>query len=116
MVVDDDRDIVLVVKAGLEQNGYLVDTFTSSREAMSRFKPGFYDLVLLDYLMPRMSGSELYQQIKEADPQVKFIVLSLYEIDNVNAFKEFPGINPSSIMRKPSYMRQIIDKVNQLLV
>jgi two-component system, OmpR family, response regulator ChvI len=61
LVVDDNPDITLTVKTGLEANGlFEVDTFNDPELALSSFKPGLYDLALLDFRMLKMYGYELY--------------------------------------------------------
>jgi CheY-like chemotaxis protein len=57
LAVDDEPDITLTVKTGLEDSGlFLVDTFNDPELALSSFKPGLYDLALIDFKMPKMYG------------------------------------------------------------
>lgn len=66
MAVDDDPDITLTVKADLEASGlFQVDTFDEPELALSSFKPGLYDLTLIDFKMPKMNGQELYDEMKK---------------------------------------------------
>jgi DNA-binding response OmpR family regulator len=64
-LVDDETDITLLYKTGLEQNGFLVDVFNDPALALSSYKAGEYDLLLLDIKMPKMSGFELYREIQK---------------------------------------------------
>jgi DNA-binding response OmpR family regulator len=67
LTVDDDPDITLTVKMGLEDSGlFQVDAFNDPELALSSFKPGLYDLVLLDFRMPKMYGHELYEEMLAA--------------------------------------------------
>jgi hypothetical protein len=60
LAVDDEPDITLTVKAGLEATGlFQVDTFNDPELALSSFKPRLYDIVLLDFKMPKMYGYEI---------------------------------------------------------
>ena len=55
LIVDDDPDITLTFKVGLEGHGsFDVYTYTDPLEALSNFKPHFYDLLLVDINMPKM--------------------------------------------------------------
>ena len=56
LVVDDEPDITLVIKSGLEGSGYLVDVFNDPAQALSSFKPNYYDMLVLDIRMPMMTG------------------------------------------------------------
>ena len=62
-LVDDEHDIALAFKISLENNGFTVDAFNDPEEALSNFKAGLYDLLLIDIKMPKMNGFELYREI-----------------------------------------------------
>ena len=72
MAVDDDPDITFTVKIGLEASGlFEVHTFNDPELALSTFKPGLYDLALLDMRMPKMYGHELDDEMKKIDGRLK---------------------------------------------
>jgi DNA-binding response OmpR family regulator len=50
-----------------EENGFRVDSFNDPLIALSNFRPGSYELVILDIKMPQMDGFELYQEMKKQD-------------------------------------------------
>jgi two-component system response regulator ChvI len=52
LLVDDEHDIALAFKISLQDNGFAVDTFNDPQEALSNFKAGLYDLLLIDVKMP----------------------------------------------------------------
>jgi two-component system, OmpR family, response regulator ChvI len=54
MVVDDEPDITFTLQAGLKDGGFDVDVFTDPELALSSFKPGLYDLVLIDIMTPKI--------------------------------------------------------------
>jgi two-component system, OmpR family, response regulator ChvI len=63
LVVKDEPDISQTLRADLERVGLFdVDTCNDPELALSSFKPGLYALVLIDVLMPKLSGFELYEQ------------------------------------------------------
>ena len=51
-VVDDEVDITAVLKKGLELHGFAVDIFNDPQAALASFKPGVYDLMIIDIRMP----------------------------------------------------------------
>ena len=67
MVVDDDQDITTVLKTGLEDDGYQVDTFNDPAKAIAQFKPNYYSQIILDVRMPNINGLSLAKLIWEKD-------------------------------------------------
>jgi DNA-binding response OmpR family regulator len=65
LVVDNEPDITITLQIGLEAGGFDVDAFTDPKLALSSFKPGLYDLVLIDIMMPKMDGFALYERLKK---------------------------------------------------
>lgn len=60
MAVDDEEDVTFCLSAVLQETGLIeVDSFTDPEEALTNFKPNFYDLVILDIKMPNMDGFEI---------------------------------------------------------
>jgi DNA-binding response OmpR family regulator len=82
MVVDDEDDINFLFKMVLEDNGFKVDTFNDPLIALQNFTAGSYDLLLLDMLMPKMNGFELYQKIRMIDDKVKICFLTASGINH----------------------------------
>lgn len=101
MLVDDEHDITVVLKRGLESHGFEVTAFNDPAEALSNYAPGKYDLVLLDVRMPRMSGFELYRKIRDIDPDVKACFLTAFEIYFDEFRKMFPKLHVRCFAKKP---------------
>ncbi|MFL6457632.1 MAG: response regulator transcription factor [Nitrososphaeraceae archaeon] len=80
LLVDDEQDITSSLKIGLEDNGFAVDIFNDAILALSNFKAGMYDLILLDVKMPQINGFELYEKIRETDSKVKACFITAYEV------------------------------------
>ena len=56
LIIDDELDILYIVKAGLERKGFEVDTYIDPKLALQNFKSGSYQLLILDIKMPKMDG------------------------------------------------------------
>lgn len=80
LAVDDEPDLTMICSLALQYHGFKVDTFNDSQEALSNFKPDYYDLVILDIKMPKMDGFELYDKIKKKDDKVKICFLTASEL------------------------------------
>lgn len=65
LVVDDEKLIVKGIRFSLEQDGFLVDTAYDGEEALEAAKTNEYDVILLDVMLPKMSGFDVCQQIRD---------------------------------------------------
>ncbi len=65
LLVDDEPLIVKGLRFSLEQDGYDVEAAADGEEAVSKFFGGQFDLVLLDVMLPKLSGTEVCQRIRE---------------------------------------------------
>jgi DNA-binding response OmpR family regulator len=115
MVVDDEKDIVEVVKMALEKSGFVVDAFTSPRSALASFTQDYYSMVLLDIRMPVMNGFELYRQIRKLDERVRICFLTAHE----NIEIEFSHVSLREVLecviKKPASVSELIRIVNEKL-
>jgi DNA-binding response OmpR family regulator len=68
-----------VIKRALKSSGFSVDVFNDSERALKNFKPHFYDLVILDIVMPKMEGFDLYKELKRLNRNVKVCFLTASE-------------------------------------
>ena len=75
LVVDDEKNIVKGIRFSLLQDGYEVDTAYDGEEALAKIQAGNYDIILLDVMLPKLSGMEVLQQVREFS-QVPVIMLT----------------------------------------
>ena len=76
LLVDDNRDGLLVRRALLEELGHSVDIAESGDRALSLLAAEAYDIVVTDHCMPGMNGTQLIQRIRAANPNAHIILLS----------------------------------------
>src|SRR5919108_2701023 len=81
LIVDDDPDVASVFSIGLEDNGFEVHTYNDPLEALSNFKPSFYDMLLIDINMPYMDGFELYEKLLKMDVNMRVCFISAGEVN-----------------------------------
>ena len=115
LVVDDEPDITLTLKAGLETVGLFdVDAFNDPEVALKSFNPDIYALILIDIMMPKMSGFELYEQLKKADPDIKVCFLTASEMYyERNRGIEHCALNEDLFLQKPISTKDLVMEVNK---
>jgi DNA-binding response OmpR family regulator len=118
LIVDDDPDITLTFKNGLEaeneKNGkifFKVDSSNNPLQALSEFKPDYYDLILIDINMPIMDGIELSSKILELDANVKICLVTAGEA-NVEALRElYPMRSIGCFIKKPITIEYLVRRI-----
>jgi DNA-binding response OmpR family regulator len=116
LLVDDEADILHVLKRGLEINGFQVEGYSSPQEVLVSFKPSTYDLAILDIRMPGLSGFQLYREIRKIDPTITACFLSAFEV-HPNEFKiVFPSMmEVKAIIKKPVSINHLLREITPLL-
>jgi CheY-like chemotaxis protein len=119
MIVDDEKDILRILKRDLEssnlKNKFNVEVFSDSEEALRIFAShpdGYYDLIVTDIRMLKMTGFELYRRLKEKSPSIKIVFLTAFETNR----KELDKILADAhFITKPISMSALIPKLNSIL-
>ena len=101
LIVYDEPDITSVLRRGRDQYGFVVDTFNDPVEALSDFKVGYYDLLLLDISMPKMNGFELYKEMAKIDNKAKVCFMTAFEIYRDEFKRLFPKLSLNCFANKP---------------
>jgi CheY-like chemotaxis protein len=123
LVVDDDPDITLTFKKGLEEENennrnkvaFQVFTYNSPTLALTEFKINFYDLLLIDVNMPRMNGFEFSEKILELDLNVRICFISAGEM-NIEALREqYKNLSLGCYITKPVTVENLVRRVKSEL-
>ena len=116
LVVDDEPDLTQVSTLALEYYGFKVDSFNDPQEALSKFEPGLYDLVILDIKMPKMDGFKLYHEIKKKDNDANICFLTASEL-YYEEFrkKEYYALDRNLFLRKPIENEELVKEINKLI-
>ena len=77
LLVDDEKKITTVLKAYLQQDGFQVTTALNGIIALTLFKENPYDLIILDLMLPGMSGTEICREVRKIS-SVPIIMLTAY--------------------------------------
>jgi DNA-binding response OmpR family regulator len=85
-------------------------------EALSSFKAGSYDLVLLDIKMPKLNGFQLCNKMKKMDDKVKVCFISAFDINSAELKDLVPSLGIECYILKPIQVKDLIMRIeNELL-
>lgn len=123
LIVDDDTDITFTFKKGLEAENsnknnktfFKVYTYNNPLEALSQFKPDFYDLLLVDINMPKMNGFEFSTQILELDVNVRVCFMSSGLINQEALREQYPTLSIGCFIKKPVTIEYLVRRVKEEL-
>lgn len=117
LVVDDEPDIASLLKMALEHDGSfeIVKTFDDPTLALSDFKAGLYDLVILDLTMPNIDGFDLFQEMRKIDNKVKFCFLSGRETCCDESSNGYHSMSDDMFIRKPITITNLLKEVHKRL-
>jgi DNA-binding response OmpR family regulator len=115
LFVDDDPDITWLSKTALERNGFEVQAFESPILALENFKPGSYDLLLIDIKMREMDGFELYDKLRKMDNNVNVCFLTAAQ-ESYNKYKErYSWAQKECFIMKPITLENLVNTINSIL-
>lgn len=115
LFIDDEDMIIEIAEEILEQLGYKVLIARSGKEAIEIYEENKerIDIVVLDMIMPDMSGSDTYDRMKEIDPDIKVLLSSGYSINGRATEILDRGCN--GFIQKPFKMKELSQKLREIL-
>jgi two-component system, OmpR family, response regulator MprA len=116
LVADDSETVLLMLQRRLEMAGYEVRTATDGIEAleeMERFGDDEPDLILLDAMMPRMSGVEVLQKLRESGSKVPILMISAHL--DANEPDRMKSIGANGCVPKPFEWDDLIARIEELV-
>jgi CheY-like chemotaxis protein len=121
LIVDDDPDITLTFKAGLDGHYYgngdkkkrfEVYAYNDPLLVLKEFKPHFYDLILTDIYMPNMNGFQLCEKIIELDVNIRVCFMSALAV-NIRALREvYRNVGFGCFIEKPVSIEYLIQRLS----
>ncbi len=114
LVVDNEVDLVEILRTEITGAGYDVLTAYDGEEATERLRQRDVDLVVLDLNMPRMNGFEVLRKLREDHPRTKTIVLTGYG-DLATAIR-CKKMGANHFLSKPYSLNELLDEMGRLLM
>ena len=115
LFVDDEPDIIWLSKTVLEHNGFEVQAFESPMSVLENFKPGSYDLLVIDIKMREMDGFELYDKISKMDNNINVCFLTAAQ-EYYDKYKErYSWLQNECFITKPISLENLVNTINSVL-
>lgn len=111
LLVDDDSDIGMTFKIGLEKMGFTVDVYTNPVLALSEYKLNYYSFLLLDIRMPEMTGFELYYKITKIDRGAKACFITAFETYYESLKDSYPSLDVDCFIKKPISIEDLVHRI-----
>ena len=115
LVVDDEADIVKTVAMALELDGYKVTTAMSGTEAMEEIRVHRPDLVIIDMVLPGISGKDIAHWIKNSEGYKDIPIILITALAQQNERESFKKEEIDHCLIKPFALDQLEAKVKELL-
>ena len=117
LVVDDEFDIVTLIKRSLQNHGFNTLGFTDPLIALEHFQNNSksFAMVISDIRMPSMNGYELIRKIKAIHPTIKTILISAFEINKNEFSKVMPSVKIDGFISKPISLKELVSIVENIL-
>lgn len=117
LVVDDDPEVVAIVRDGLQLDGHKVEVAMDGMEAWQHFSaaPARYAMVVTDLTMPRMDGAELFRKIRSVSPNLEVVIVSGDAEHSGRVDFSRLGRNPPEFIPKPFSIKELRSKVDVIM-
>lgn len=113
LVVDDEKTVCDSIKKILSRKGYEVDNTLNADDAVQKMKENSYDLVITDLMMPKISGMELLQIVKEHYPELEVVVVTGYA--SIDTAVEATKLGAADYLPKPFTPQELTEITRKAL-
>lgn len=113
LVIDDTKNIRMLLTKCLEHEGYQVETAKDGQEALEMFSKSKYDLAFLDIKMSKISGTEVLKSIREMGIETPVIIITAYA--TVKNAVECTKLGAATYLQKPFTAEKIRAVLSELM-
>jgi DNA-binding response OmpR family regulator len=113
LLIEDEPNMRMGLKDNLEFEGYKVDVATDGEDGLNKIKSGSYNLILLDIMLPKMSGFDVCKTVRKDGIQTPIVLLTAKgeEIDKVLGLE----LGADDYVTKPFSLRELLARIKAIL-
>lgn len=112
LIVDDDEKIGHMFQTIIQEEGVAADFVSTGEEALRNIQGDAYDVIFIDMVMPRMSGIEVAEKIRECGKSTPLVLMSGYSMDDVH--EKIKQFRIHSFLKKPVKISQIMEVIHTI--
>jgi PAS domain S-box-containing protein len=113
LIVDDDERVLRVAARMLDARGFEVSTASEGARAIEMFAAREFDLVLLDAVMPGMSGAQTFDALRDVDPDALVLMASGFDMER--AVGDLLGRGLAGFIAKPFHAEELAGRISELV-
>jgi len=117
LIVDDDIDTLTVTGRSLEHAGFKVHAFVDPLTALHHVQNDckYCQVLVSDIRMPALTGFQLVRKVKDLRPEMKVIMMTMFEVNKTEFEAVFPSTPIDAVIRKPFTPSQLVEKIRGFL-
>jgi|ERR671918_2315244 DNA-binding NtrC family response regulator len=117
MIVDDDIDTLTVTGRSLEHAGFKVHAFADPLTALHHVQNDckYCQVLVSDVRMPALTGFQLVRKVKDLRPEMKVIMMTMFEVNKPEFEAVFPSTPIDAVIRRPFTPSQLVEKIRGFL-
>jgi len=109
LIIEDEEGILQFIKQGLEEENYQISSATNGLDGLTLFQNEKFDLVLLDWMLPEMTGLEVCKKIRETNSKTPIIFLTAK--DTVQETVEGLKTGANDYIKKPFSFDELLERI-----
>lgn len=109
LIVEDEIGIQNFLKQGLEEEGFYVDTASNGKEGLDKFINNTYDLILLDWMLPKLTGLDLCTKIRQSNTNIPILFLTAK--DTIQETIEGLKAGANDYIKKPFSFDELLERI-----
>lgn len=115
LVVDDSTTNIVLLEAILDERGYKIHTAVNVKEAYTVISKHNPDLILLDLLMPKITGFDFLEEIKKNENTSNTPVIVVSALTDEETVEKIMNLGAIAFVKKPIDLQYLVDKVEKVL-
>lgn len=116
LLIDDDPQMLLMLRETLAREGYAVDTANDGQEATKLYKQKSYDALICDIIMPDKDGIEVILEHRQLHPQIPIVAISGGgRVSAADYLQSASKLGANAVFHKPLDRKALLTKLRELI-